>query len=317
MGALPWAASSPRGPPVRELAAASGGTRPLAYLSPVHRAPDIGISTSAYSELLLAAGAGAHRRARHRRRDPLVRPAHAAQQAQPRRGARGRPQTTPCTAPSATPASGTSTRPCGSRRSTSTAATSRRAPRSGRCLYVVHPDWRPAVAPRDPAVVAALERSFETLLELAGRVRRRDRRREHAGRRDVALHAPRRPRPARPRPRSSTSATPASAAASTSGSPTRARRCATCTCTTTTARATTTIRTWARRGVDARRDAATRRPVVLAAARAAGASVVLEHCTTGCHGDRSLGASAVEQPAARPELRRRIEMSPASRFITS
>jgi sugar phosphate isomerase/epimerase len=36
----------------------------------------------------------------------------------------------------------------------------------GARLYVVHPDWRPEVAPRDPAVVAALARSFETLLEL-------------------------------------------------------------------------------------------------------------------------------------------------------
>jgi sugar phosphate isomerase/epimerase len=35
----------------------------------------------------------------------------------------------------------------------------------GALLYVAHPDWRPHAAPRDPAVVAALERSFETLLE--------------------------------------------------------------------------------------------------------------------------------------------------------
>ena len=35
----------------------------------------------------------------------------------------------------------------------------------GALVYVVHPDWRPEVAPRDPAVVAALGRSFETLLE--------------------------------------------------------------------------------------------------------------------------------------------------------
>ncbi len=34
----------------------------------------------------------------------------------------------------------------------------------GALLYVVHPDWRPRVAPRDPDVVAALDRSFETLL---------------------------------------------------------------------------------------------------------------------------------------------------------
>ena len=35
----------------------------------------------------------------------------------------------------------------------------------GALLYVVHPDWRPRVGPRDPAVVAALYSSFETLLE--------------------------------------------------------------------------------------------------------------------------------------------------------
>jgi sugar phosphate isomerase/epimerase len=34
----------------------------------------------------------------------------------------------------------------------------------GALLYVVHPDWRPGVRPRDPAVVAQLDRSFETLL---------------------------------------------------------------------------------------------------------------------------------------------------------
>ena len=33
----------------------------------------------------------------------------------------------------------------------------------GAFLYVVHPDWRPGVEPRDPAVVAQLGRSFETL----------------------------------------------------------------------------------------------------------------------------------------------------------
>ncbi len=33
----------------------------------------------------------------------------------------------------------------------------------GAFLYVVHPDWRPEVEPRDPAVVAQLGRSFETL----------------------------------------------------------------------------------------------------------------------------------------------------------
>ncbi|HQJ26270.1 MAG TPA: TIM barrel protein [Thermoleophilia bacterium] len=33
----------------------------------------------------------------------------------------------------------------------------------GAVLYVVHPDWNPRPAPRDPAVVERLERSFETL----------------------------------------------------------------------------------------------------------------------------------------------------------
>ena len=53
----------------------------------------------------------------------------------------------------------------------------------GALLYVVHPDWRPEAGPRDPAVVAQLDRSFETLRRLAGRAGRRDRRGEHAGRR--------------------------------------------------------------------------------------------------------------------------------------
>ncbi len=34
----------------------------------------------------------------------------------------------------------------------------------GARLYVVHPDWGPEVKPRDPAVVAQLDRSFKTLL---------------------------------------------------------------------------------------------------------------------------------------------------------
>ena len=34
----------------------------------------------------------------------------------------------------------------------------------GARLYVVHPDWRPESKPRDPAVVAQFDRSFETLL---------------------------------------------------------------------------------------------------------------------------------------------------------
>jgi sugar phosphate isomerase/epimerase len=35
----------------------------------------------------------------------------------------------------------------------------------GALVYVVHPDWRPESAPRDPRVEAALGRSFETLSE--------------------------------------------------------------------------------------------------------------------------------------------------------
>jgi sugar phosphate isomerase/epimerase len=34
----------------------------------------------------------------------------------------------------------------------------------GAILYVVHPDWGPEVRPRDPAVISQLDRSFETLL---------------------------------------------------------------------------------------------------------------------------------------------------------
>ena len=95
---------------------------------------------------------------------------------------------------------------------------------------------------------------------------------------------------------SSTWATPASAAASTSGWTTRARRCATCTCTTTTARAThDDPHLGLGAGVV---DAA----AVMAAARAAGASVVLEHGT---------GRRRADQPrppaGARPALGRQRE----------
>lgn len=36
----------------------------------------------------------------------------------------------------------------------------------GATLYLVHPDWRPDPGPRDPAVVSALERSFDALFAL-------------------------------------------------------------------------------------------------------------------------------------------------------
>jgi sugar phosphate isomerase/epimerase len=36
----------------------------------------------------------------------------------------------------------------------------------GATLYLVHPDWRPDGSPRDPAVIGALERSFDALCEL-------------------------------------------------------------------------------------------------------------------------------------------------------
>ena len=113
----------------------------------------------------------------------------------------------------------------------------------GALLYVVHPDWHPEAGPRDPAIVAQLDRSFETLrgwqdelgveivvenLPGAGMSHF-----THPGDLDLRglgliLDAD----------------TPASAAAWTRGSLTRGRPCATCTCTTTTARATPTTRTW-------------------------------------------------------------------------
>ena len=106
-------------------------------------------------------GAGARRRARLVRRDPLVRPAHAAEQAQPR-ARRGAPASRYSVhGPFGYTGIGTSTRRSGSRRSTSTAGTWRRAPRSGRTLYVVHPDWRPeagAARPRGGRGARALVR---------------------------------------------------------------------------------------------------------------------------------------------------------------
>ena len=127
----------------------------------------------------------------------------------------------------------------GSRRWTSIAATSRPARRSGRDLYVAHPDWRPDLAPRDPAVVAALDRSFDTLLEWQ----------DEYGVEIVVENMPGAGSRTSRTPATSicmasasswTWVTPVSAAAWMSGWPTRGRRCATCTCTITTARATTT-----------------------------------------------------------------------------
>ena len=140
----------------------------------------------------------------------------------------------------------------------------------GARLYVVHPDWRPEVKPRDPAVVAQLDRSFETLLvwqdelgvESWWRTCRAPGCRTSPTRATSTCTAS---------ASSSTSVTPASAAASTTGSTTRARRCVTCTCTTTTVRAThDDPHLGLGAGVI---DAA----AVMDAARAAGASVVLEH----------------------------------------
>ena len=70
----------------------------------------------------------------------------------------------------------------------------------GALLYVVHPDWRPEVKPRDPAVVAQLDRSFETLLEWQDELGVEIVVENMPGAGHVALHAPGRPRPARPRP---------------------------------------------------------------------------------------------------------------------
>ena len=114
----------------------------------------------------------------------------------------------------------------------------------GALLYVVHPDWRPEVEPRDPAVVAQLDRSFETLrgwqdelgVEIvvenmpgAGMSHF-----THPGDLDLRGLGPHPRRGTRQHQR----------LPRRSGSTTRGRRCATCTCTTTTARATTTTRTW-------------------------------------------------------------------------
>ena len=113
----------------------------------------------------------------------------------------------------------------------------------GAHLYVVHPDWRPGVRPRDPAVIAQLHRSFDTLRAWQ----------DELGVEIVVENMPGAGMSHFTHPATSTcavsdsssmSSTPASAAASTSGSTTRARRCVTCTCTTTTVRATRTTRTW-------------------------------------------------------------------------
>jgi sugar phosphate isomerase/epimerase len=159
--ALSCGASTP------DVSPATSAARPLrtllAYLSPVQRPTDIGISTSAYSELMLPSALeviadlacfaeirsfGLHTLLSKRNRAE-------ARQAGLTYSVHG-------------PFGYTGIWDVDDAVRLEALAEHRRhleaSAEIGALLYVVHPDWRPEIKPRDPAVVAALDRSFETLL---------------------------------------------------------------------------------------------------------------------------------------------------------
>ncbi len=109
------------------------------------------------------------------------------------------------------------------------------------------PTGGPTTTPPRPARGRGPGRRVRGATGAAGRVRRGDRRGEHAGRRALALHAPRRPRPAGPGPAPRRGSRQHQRLPRRVARRTRGRRCATCTCTPTPARATTPTRTcpWA------------------------------------------------------------------------
>ncbi len=149
----------------RPFASDAGGSRPaaLAYLSPVLRSPDIGISTSAYSELLLPAALeriselapAAEIRSFGMHTLLSKRNLAAAQAAGLRYSVHG-------------PFGYTGIWDLDDAERLKALDEHRRhleaSAEIGAVLYVVHPDWHPEVKPRDPAVVAQLDRSFETLV---------------------------------------------------------------------------------------------------------------------------------------------------------
>lgn len=140
---------------------AANGVR-LAYWNPVRITPDIGISTSAYSELMLPAA--------------LERIAAYASRAEIRSfglhtllSTRNRAEVVRAglTYTVHGPFGYTGIWDLDEAARRQALAEHRRhleaSAEIGALLYVVHPDWRPEVKPRDHAVVAQLQRSFETL----------------------------------------------------------------------------------------------------------------------------------------------------------
>jgi sugar phosphate isomerase/epimerase len=145
--------------------AMGAGRRALPYLIPVHPPHDIGISSSAYSELFLPAAL---------ERIAAVAPTaeirsfglHTLLSKRNRRAALE--SGLPCSVHG----------PFGYKGLGDTSEAVRlealdehrrhfeAAAEIGATLYLVHPDWRPQPGPRVPAVVAALERSFDALREL-------------------------------------------------------------------------------------------------------------------------------------------------------
>ena len=143
----------------------SAARRALPYLSPVHPPHDIGISSSAYVELLLPAALA---------RIAAVAPCaeirsfgmHTLLSRRNRRAALA--AGLPCSvhgpfgyAGLGDPSAAVRLDALDEHRRHLDAAAEISA-----TLYLVHPDWRPEQAPREAAVVDALERSFDALLDL-------------------------------------------------------------------------------------------------------------------------------------------------------
>jgi sugar phosphate isomerase/epimerase len=156
---MPARVSSPRS------AAGSRRHRPSFILEPVHPPHDIGISSSAYAELLLPAAL---------ERIAALAPAaeirsfgmHTLLSKRNRRAALE--SGLPCSVHGPFGYTGLGDTSQASR--LAAVDEHRRhlaaAAEIGATLYLVHPDWQPQPVPHDAAVVAALERSFDALREL-------------------------------------------------------------------------------------------------------------------------------------------------------
>jgi sugar phosphate isomerase/epimerase len=150
--------------------AGSAGGRdaaPLAYWRPVQRSPHIGVSTSAFSELMLPAALeriAAHVPFAEIRSFGL----HTLLSTRNRAEARRAGLTYSVHGPFGYTGIGDLDE---AKRLEALSEHRRHLEASadvGALLYVVHPDWRPEVKPRDAAVVAQLDRSFETLFAWQG-----------------------------------------------------------------------------------------------------------------------------------------------------